>query len=68
MTPDELKKVFRGQGYVRWDGIQQGGRYFLQGILAQWVSGQVVTSAILMDSNTKGKTIYQVKPTELKEI
>lgn len=68
MTNEELRNAFKAQSYVRWDGIQQGGRYFLQGILAQWVSGQVVTSAILMDSNTKGKTIYQVKPTELKEI
>ena len=65
MTNEELRNAFKAQSYVRWDGIQQGGRYFLQGIIAQWISGQVVTSAILMDNS---KAIYQVKPNDLKEI
>ena len=65
MTNDQLRSAFKAQSYVRWDGIQQGGRYFLQGIIAQWINGQVVTSAILMDNS---KAIYQVKPNDLKEI
>lgn len=68
MTAEDLKRVFRAQGYVRWDGIQPGGKYFLQGINAQWINGRVVTSAILLDNNTNGRTIYQVKPEDVKEI
>lgn len=65
MTNDQLRSAFKAQSFVRWDGIQPGGRYFLQGIIVQWINGQVVTSAILMDDS---KAIYQVKPNDLKEI
>ena len=66
MTNEELRNAFRAQSYVRWDGIQQGGRYFLQGIIAQWINGQVVTSAIIEDPNTESRTIYQVKPEDIR--
>ena len=68
MTNDELRNAFKAQSFVRWDGIQPGGKYFLQGINAQWINGRVVTSAILLDNNTNGRTIYQVKPKDVKEI
>lgn len=63
MTNDELKSAFKSQSFVVWEGK----KYFLQGILTQWINGRVVVSAILMDNATSGKTIYQVKPETLKE-
>ena len=63
MNPDELKLAFKRRSNVVW----KGKKYALQGILAQWIDGRIVTSAILLDNNTDGRTIYQVKPDQIKE-
>lgn len=64
MTADEMKRAWKRQTYVEYEGK----RYFLRGVMAQWINGRVVTSAILLDVGTKNDTIIQARPEDIKEI
>lgn len=64
MTADEMKRAWKRQTYVEYDGK----RYFLRGVMVQWINGRVVTSAILLDKRTVNDTIIQARPEDIKEI
>ena len=64
MTNEELKSAVKRQTYVMY----QGKKYFLQGVLAQWINGRLTSSAILLDVGTVSNTILQVKPETIEEI
>lgn len=62
MTINELSSAFKAQSWVIYDGK----KCFLQGVISQWINGRIKTSAIIEDPNTECRTIYQVKPEDIR--